>query len=83
MVRALLVIDVQQEYFSGALPISYPSGHLDQILDAMDAASKAGVPIAVIRHHQPDPESPIFRLNSEEWKLHPEVEKQALAMASD
>lgn len=74
MVRALLVIDVQQEYFSGALPISYPAGHLERILDAMDAASKAGVPIAVIRHHQSDPESPIFRLNSEAWKLHPEVE---------
>lgn len=76
MVRALLVIDVQQEYFSGALPISYPAGHLDRILDVMDAASKAGVPIAVIRHHQSDPESPIFRLNSEAWKLHPEVEKR-------
>lgn len=76
MVRALLVIDVQQEYFSGALPISYPAGHLGQILDVMDAAAKAGVPIAVIRHHQPDPESPIFRLNSDAWQLHPEVEKR-------
>ena len=71
--RALLVIDVQREYFDGALPISYPVGHLDNILRVMDAAIAARLPVAVIRHHQPDPESPIFRLNSEMWQLHPEV----------
>lgn len=74
MKRALVVIDVQQEYFDGALPISHPSGHLDNILEVMDAASKNNVPTAVVRHHQSDPDSPIFRLNSEMWQLHPEVE---------
>jgi nicotinamidase-related amidase len=42
----------------------------------MDAATEARVPIAVIRHHQADPESPIFRLNSEMWQLHPEVARR-------
>ena len=28
MSRALLVIDVQNEYFTGALPITHPAGHL-------------------------------------------------------
>lgn len=83
MVRALLVIDVQQEYFSGALPISYPAGHLDRILDVMDAASKAGVAIAVIRHHQADPESPIFRLNSDAWQLYPDVAKRPRTILID
>lgn len=73
MARALIVIDVQREYFDGALPITYPTGHLDRILDAMDRAHQSRVPIAVVRHHQPDPQSPIFRLNSEMWELHPEV----------
>ena len=36
---ALLVIDVQNEYFTGALPITHPAGHLDQILKVMDAAA--------------------------------------------
>ena len=36
MKRALLVIDVQNEYFTGALPITHPAGHLEQILVAMD-----------------------------------------------
>lgn len=74
--RALLVIDVQREYFDGALPISYPNGHLDQILRVMDEAAKAGVPTAVIRHHQADPQSPIFRLHSDMWQLHSEVEQR-------
>ena len=73
MTRALLVIDVQQEYFEGALPITHPVGHLNQILRVMDSANAAKIPTAVIRHHQADPESPIFRLNSDMWQLHPEV----------
>ena len=55
MSRALLVIDVQREYFDGALPITHPAGHLEHILDAMDSAAAANVPTAVIRHHQADP----------------------------
>ena len=39
MKRALLVIDVQNEYFTGALPITHPAGHLEQILAAMDAVA--------------------------------------------
>lgn len=76
MNRALLVIDVQREYFDGALPISHPAGHLDQILKVMDQAKEKNIPTAVIRHHQADPDSPIFRLNSEMWQLHEEVESR-------
>lgn len=73
MKRALLVIDVQREYFDGALPITHPSGHLENILSVMDRAAESEIPTAVIRHHQADPESPIFRLNSEMWELHDAV----------
>ena len=76
MNRALLVIDVQREYFDGALPVTFPVGHLEHILRAMDAAAAAQVPTAVIRHHQPDPDSPIFRINSDAWQLHAEVEQR-------
>lgn len=74
MTRALIVIDVQREYFDGALPVRHPVGHLEAILETMDAAKEANVPIAVVRHHQPDPDSPIFRKGSEMWQLHDEVE---------
>jgi nicotinamidase-related amidase len=76
MSRALLVIDVQREYFEGAFPIRHPVGHLSSILEAMDAAQRAKVPTVVIRHHQPDPESPVFRKGSEMWQLHSEVESR-------
>jgi nicotinamidase-related amidase len=73
MSRALIVIDVQNEYFTGALPISHPVGHLDNILKVMDAASAANVPTVVVRHAQPDPKSPVFCKGSTEWELHPAV----------
>jgi nicotinamidase-related amidase len=73
MPRALLVIDVQNEYFTGALPITHPVGHLDRITGVMDAAKAANVPTVVIRHAQADPMSPVFRKGSKEWELHPAV----------
>lgn len=76
MNRALLIIDVQREYFEGAFPIRHPVGHLDAILDMMDAANKVKIPTVVIRHHQPDPESPVFRQGSDLWQLHDEVESR-------
>jgi len=76
MNRALLVIDVQREYFEGAFPIRHPVGHLEAILETMDAAKMSQIPTVVIRHHQPDPQSPVFRLGSDLWQLHPEVESR-------
>ena len=73
MNRALLVIDVQREYFDGAFPIRHPVGHLEAILEVMDAAHGANTPTVVVRHHQPDPESPVFRKDSDLWQLHDEV----------
>jgi nicotinamidase-related amidase len=74
MSRALLVIDVQREYFEGALPIRHPVGHLEAILEVMDAAKRANMPTVVVRHHQPAADSPMFCLGSDMWQLHPEVE---------
>jgi nicotinamidase-related amidase len=70
MSRALLIIDVQNEYFTGALPITHPAGHLERILKVMDAAA-GRIPTVVIRHHTEG--RPIFRKGSKEWELHPEV----------
>ena len=57
--RALIVIDVQNEYFDGALPISDPPTEtsLANIGRAMDAATEAGVPVIVVRHGTKDPEA--------------------------
>ncbi len=49
--EALLVIDVQNEYFTGHLPVTFPEGSLDNILKAMDFAASVGMPVAVIQHY--------------------------------
>ena len=72
--EALLVIDVQNEYFTGHLPVTFPEGSLDNILKAMDFAASVGMPVAVIQHYATRKESPTFRKGSEEWRLHPEIE---------
>ncbi|MBI4797170.1 MAG: cysteine hydrolase [Desulfarculus sp.] len=72
MDRALLVIDVQNEYFSGLLPVTHPADSLDNILKAMDAAQAHGVPVVVVQHATPAG-SPVFALGSPTWELHPEV----------
>jgi nicotinamidase-related amidase len=69
--RALIVIDVQNEYVTGNLPIEFPDIHvsLSNIGKAMDAAKEAGIPIIVVQQSSPD-ESPVFAQGSEGWELH-------------
>jgi nicotinamidase-related amidase len=73
--RALIVIDVQNEYFDGALPISDPptSTSLANIGRAMDAATAADVPVIVVQHADSEPDAPIFREGSHAWELHPDI----------
>lgn len=75
--RALLVIDVQNEYFSGKLPIAYPplSTSLPNIVLAMDTAREAGIPVVVVQHETPEG-SPLFAKGSDGWQLHPEVARR-------
>ncbi len=73
MSRALLVIDVQNEYFTGALPITHPAGHLEKILSTMDLAAEHSVPTVVIQHHFEDSDKPFFQKGTATWQLHPDV----------
>ena len=72
--RALLVIDVQNEYFTGQLPIEYPPVDisLPNITAAMHAARAAGVHVIVVQHDAPQG-SPVFAKGSASWQLHPQV----------
>ena len=77
--RALVVIDVQNEYFEGGgLPIEYPpiTQTLPNVLRAMDAAREAGVPVVVVRHHAPKG-APVFQADAPGGQLHPEIERRA------
>jgi nicotinamidase-related amidase len=72
--RALLVIDVQNEYVAGDLPIEYPDVQtsLANIGRAMDAARAAGVPVIVVQNFAPAG-SPIFARGTPGAELHPVV----------
>lgn len=72
--RALIVIDVQNEYVTGNLRIEYPEVQqsLANIARAMDAAHAAGIPVVVVQHLAPEG-SPVFARGSEQADLHPLV----------
>jgi nicotinamidase-related amidase len=76
--RALVVIDVQNEYFAGGgLPIEYPpiDSTLPNVTRAMDAATAAGIPVVVVRHHAPAG-APLFQADAPTGQLHPEVARR-------
>ncbi|WP_394827643.1 cysteine hydrolase family protein [Pendulispora albinea] len=78
--RALLVIDVQNEYFTGNLPIEYPPTEisLPNITRAIDAARAADIPVIIIQHTAPAG-APIFDKGSPGWELHAEIAKRPYA----
>jgi nicotinamidase-related amidase len=69
--RALVVIDVQNEYATGGLRIQYPpvAGSLDNIGRAMDAARGMGIPVIVVQQTAPE-SAPLFAAGSHGWALH-------------
>jgi len=68
--RALVVIDVQNDYFGGGLPIEYPPTHrtLPNIGRAMDAARAAGVPVVVVQNTA-RAGAPVFDKGRPGWEL--------------
>ncbi|KPB89686.1 isochorismatase family protein [Pseudomonas syringae group genomosp. 3] len=72
--RALIVIDVQQEYFEGLLPIQYPAREksIVRIREAINAAAHANAPIVLVQHEMPA-SAPVFGLGSATFQNHPDV----------
>jgi nicotinamidase-related amidase len=75
--RALVLVDVQQQYFGGLLEIQYPPHEqsLPRITAAIDAATAAGIPIVAVQHTAGEG-APVFAPGSPEFELHPEVESR-------
>lgn len=70
--RALVVIDVQNEYITGNFRIEYPpvESSLPHIEAAIQAARTEGIPVIAVQHILPS-DAPIFANGSEGAKLHP------------
>jgi nicotinamidase-related amidase len=75
--RALILIDVQQDYFSGPLEIQYPphADSLPRITRAIDAATAAGIPVVAVQHAMSEG-APVFDQTQPGFQLHPDVESR-------
>lgn len=71
--RALLVIDVQMDYFSGPMTVTYPEGHFQRLLEAIDTARAARIPVVVVQHTAARPALKAFVKDTGGWQLHPEL----------
>lgn len=76
MKRALLVIDVQEEYFSGKLTVTYPPESLENILKAMDTAQDQEIPIIIVQHTATAENAETFVKGTPGWELITEVSKR-------
>jgi nicotinamidase-related amidase len=55
MADALVVIDIQNEYFpGGALPLPHAADAAGRAAEAIEAARGAGIPVVHIRHEEPE-----------------------------
>lgn len=75
MSQALVVIDVQNEYVTGRLPIVHPAveASLERIGAAIDAAVQADERIILVRHTESDSVGGPFAAGTAEWQLHQSV----------
>ena len=75
--RALIVVDVQNDYIGGNLPIEYPPVELSlsNIGRAMDAAKKAGIPVVVVQNINPE-SAPVMAKGTAGAELHASVRER-------
>ena len=75
--RALVLVDVQNEYAHLPLRIRHPrlSDCLERIERALDAAEHAGLPVACVQHAGP-PGGTIFNPGGKGFELYPGIERR-------
>ncbi|GAB98609.1 hypothetical protein GONAM_02_01310 [Gordonia namibiensis NBRC 108229] len=76
--RALILVDVQNQYFDGPLTIQYPprDTSLQNIVRLIDHAEEQGIPVVAVQHTYPA-DAPAFAEGSPSWELHPKVAERA------
>lgn len=76
--RALIVVDVQNEYFDGPLQVEHPPREqsLANVVRAIETAHEHDLPVVVVQHELPE-DAPVFAVGSTGWALHPQVDELA------
>ncbi|WP_024953514.1 cysteine hydrolase family protein [Sulfurospirillum arcachonense] len=76
MKRALIVVDVQNEYFSGgALPISYPPNSFEHIKTAIKEAQQTNTFIIFVQHTALKADAKAFVRESHNWEFHDDIKQ--------
>lgn len=77
MKKALLVIDVQNEYFTGKLKVTYPNPRtsMNNIIKVMDYAKENNMMVIIVQHSAISGET--FVKGTNEWEIHPEILKKS------
>ena len=70
---ALVVIDFQNEYFTGRMPIPDGMAALDNTQRLIAFADRAGIPVYHVQHVAPAG-SPVFAIDGETVKFHPQMQ---------
>ncbi len=76
MKRALLVIDVQNEYFTGKLPVTYPKNSFENIIKIIDSANENNISVILIQHTNPGNNAVTFKKGTCEHEIHEEILKR-------
>jgi nicotinamidase-related amidase len=76
MKRALLLIDVQNEYFTGKLPVTYPENSFENIIRTIDFAGENRIPVILIQHTNPGEDAVTFKKGTDEHEIHEKVLKR-------
>jgi nicotinamidase-related amidase len=74
MTRALLIIDIQQDYFpGGACPLADPEGAAKAAQQVLDAFRRSDEPVLHIKHVWDEPDAPYLRPGTPGVEIHPDV----------
>lgn len=80
MTAALLIIDVQNDYFpGGALPLWNAEATLDAVVNAIDSARARGEAVVLVQHVAASADSPLFQAGTTGVGIHARI----LAAAPD
>lgn len=75
--RAVIVVDVQEQYFDGILRIQHPAPEdsLANVERVLDAAVEQNLPVAIVQHELAE-QAPVFAKGSDSWRLRPEIQSR-------
>jgi len=74
MTRALLIIDIQQDYFPGGRhPLVEPEAAADRAAEVLSAWREQGEPVVHIQHVWDSPEAAFFQPGTPGVEIHPSV----------